>query len=104
MSPERLLRWHDDAVQDLEAAHGYLLERSPPAARRFAQSVLDAVESLSTFPEMGPIARDLRPHGRYRSWVCSHYRLIYRVDAEVVWLLRVWDTRRNPEDLSTPDC
>ncbi|MEE8585831.1 MAG: type II toxin-antitoxin system RelE/ParE family toxin [Acidobacteriota bacterium] len=103
MNPDRILRWHDRAVQDLEEAHSYLLEHSPPAARRFAKTVLDAAERLRFYPELGPIAWDLRPQGRYRSWVCGHHRLIYRVDSEVVWLLRVWDSRRNPNALTAPD-
>ena len=95
----KLLRWQDEAVRDLEKAHEYLFERNPEAARRFAQSIVEAAERLREYPEMGPVARDLRPEGRYRSWICGHHRLIYRIDAEVIWLLRVWDTRRNPEDL-----
>ncbi|MCP4653855.1 MAG: hypothetical protein GY856_00405 [bacterium] len=54
---------------------------------------------MCEFPEIRPIARDLRPEGRYRSWVCGHHRLIYRVETELIWLPRVWDTRRDPRAL-----
>lgn len=48
---------------------------------------------------MGPVARDLTPYGRYRHWVSGHHRIIYRIDSETIWILRVWDARRNPDDL-----
>ncbi len=102
MAPSKILRWNTAAVDDLEAAHKYLLERNPEAACRFAESILDAAERLVAHPEIGPIAEDLRPAGRYRSWISGRYRLVYRVDAEVVWLLRVWDTRRDPLALTAP--
>jgi plasmid stabilization system protein ParE len=103
MSPECFLRWHDEAVRDLERAHAFLLERNPEAARRFARRVLEAAESLRVSPGMGPVAQDVSPQGRYRSWTLGRYRLIYRVDGRTIWILRVWDNRRNPEDLSAPD-
>ena len=99
MAGKKILRWHSAAVADLEEAHGYLFERNPEAAQRFAIAVLEAAERLQDFPEIGAVARDLRPLGRYRHWIYSHYRLIYRIDGELIWLLRLWDSRRNPQDL-----
>lgn len=99
MKPELKLRWQNAAVSDLEEAHAYLSERNPEAARQFAVTILEAAEQLLDYPKMGPIAHDLRPAGRYRSLVRGHHRLIYRIESEVIWLLRVWDTRRDPRAL-----
>ncbi len=99
MKPERILRWQEKAVDDLEQNHAYLSEYNPEAARRFAASILEAAEQLLLFPEMGPIADDLHPPDRYRSVVRGHHRLIYRIDSEVIWLLRVWDSRQDPRTL-----
>ena len=56
-------------------------------------------------PELGPVHPDLVPGGRYRYLVVSHYMLIYRLaDGDVVLVLRVWDTRQDPDRLVTePD-
>ena len=99
MSRKPRLRWSRLADLDLQAAHAFLFERNPDAARRFAASILDAAERLRDHPEMGPVARDLTPYGRYRHWVSGHHRIIYRIDSETIWILRVWDARRNPDDL-----
>ena len=98
MSPKRL-RWSRLADLDLQAAHSYLQERSPSAARRFAAEILQAVDRIREYPEIGGVARDLSPLGRYRHWVCGRYRIIYLLDDEILWILRVWDARRDPEDL-----
>ena len=95
----RRIRWARQASLDLELAHAYLEERNPEAACRFAAKILRAVEDLEQLPEMGVVSRDLKPPGRYRHVVCDHHRIIYRLDTEVIWILRIWDTRRNPEDL-----
>ena len=99
MNPERTLRWQAEAVRDLEASHAYLTQHSPEAARRFAVTILEAAEQLLVHPELGPIADDLKPPNRYRSLTRGHHRLIYRVEREVIWLLRVWDSRRDPTTL-----
>jgi plasmid stabilization system protein ParE len=97
--PERKLRWQDAAVSDLEEAHARLSQDNPGAARRFAATILEAAEQLLTYPELGPVAHDLQPPNRYRSLTRGRHRLIYRIDSEVIWLLRVWDTRRDPGSL-----
>lgn len=99
MSRKPRLRWSRLADLDLQAAHAFLFEKNPDAARRFAAGILEAVEGLRDHPEMGAVARDLAPLGRYRHWVSGHHRIIYRTEPEVIWILRVWDARRNPEEL-----
>jgi plasmid stabilization system protein ParE len=95
----KAVRWSRLAYLDLESAHGYLEGENPSAARRFAAAILRAIENLERHPQMGAVARDLQPVGTYRHVVCGHHRIIYRIDGEVLHILRVWDTRRNPEDL-----
>jgi plasmid stabilization system protein ParE len=93
------IRWSRLADLDLQSAHSYLLGRSPQAARRWAAEILDAVESLRTHPALGVVARDLSPIGRYRHLIVTNHRIIYRLDDEVIWILRIWDTRQNPAAL-----
>ncbi len=99
MKPERKLRWQDAAVRDLENTHAYLSRHDPEAARRFAAAILEAAEQLLIYPELGPIAHDLRPADRYRSLTRGHHRLIYRTESDVIWLLRIWDSRQDPKTL-----
>lgn len=93
------IRWSRLAEKDLEAAHAYLEERNPEAARRFAAQILRAIGSIEEHHEIGAVANDLAPLGRYRHVVSGHHRIIYRIEPEVIRILRIWDARRNPADL-----
>ena len=99
MSRKKRIRWQRLAGLDLESAHAFLAEKNPSAARRFAADILRAIERIGEHPEIGPVASDIVPHGRYRHLVCGHHRVIYRLDSEILWILRIWDSRRNPDDL-----
>ncbi len=51
VTPDRVLRWQDAAVDDLEESHAHLSKFNPEAARRFAATILEAAEQLLLFPE-----------------------------------------------------
>jgi plasmid stabilization system protein ParE len=92
--------WTSVARTDLREVRARLREQSPNATIRFAQSIRDAVRLLEDFPFLGAVALDLEPVGRYRHVIKGWHRIIYRVDAGTVYILRVWDHRRNPDDLA----
>ena len=97
------VRWSRLADRDLDEAYAYLYERNPGAARRFARQVLSAVARLQEHPHLGAVAGDLPPKGRYRHRVVGHYRLIYRIRRNAIWILRVWDARQDLRRLRTEE-
>lgn len=60
-------------------------------------------ERLVAFPYLGSLEPRLSHlHLPYRSLVVhNHYKLIYRVSEEedTVYVVALWDTRRNPQDM-----
>lgn len=92
--------WSRLADLDLDSAHSYLRERGHEAARRLAANILDGIDQLRRHPQSGPVANDLFPEGRYRHLPVGRYRIIYRIADGAILVLRVWDTRRDPERLS----
>ena len=99
MSHSRPLRWSWQAEIDLRSICTYLHERNPGAAERFGSEIQQTVERIQQHPEIGPVALDLMPRGRYRHVAWKRHRIICRIDPEVIWILRVWDARRNPAAL-----
>ena len=75
----------------------YPEKRSPAAASAFVRSVVGAVDLLADQPELGRPADDVVPVGRYRAVMRAPYRIVYRVTDQEILILRVWDTRRDPE-------
>lgn len=95
------LEWAPIAIEDLRGIHRYLWPRNRAAASRMVRLILDAVERLAEHPELGAVAVDLQPEGRYRHLVVSAYRVIYRPHGTWLAVLRIWDGRRDPEELDT---
>jgi len=47
------VRWTTDAADDLERICDYIAESRPESARRVAQSVVERIGTLETFPHLG---------------------------------------------------
>jgi toxin ParE1/3/4 len=47
------VRWTTDAADDLERICDYIAESRPESARRVAQSVVERIGTLETFPRLG---------------------------------------------------
>ena len=91
--------WSPAAERDLTRIHEFFLAHSPRGASRVFARVVHAVDMLALQPEIGAIVDDVMPAGRYRHVVVSPYRVIYRLKGSEVRVMRVWDSRRDPEDL-----
>jgi len=51
------VRWTADAADDLERISDYVAENRPESARRVAQSVVERIGTLETFPRLGRPSR-----------------------------------------------
>jgi plasmid stabilization system protein ParE len=92
------------AAADVARSYNWLAERSATAAERWRQSLLEAVESLTDFPERFPLApeNDWYPvelrqllHGKRG----NVYRVLFITRGQVVYILRV---RHGAQDLLRP--
>jgi toxin ParE1/3/4 len=81
------VRWTTDAADDLERICDYIAESRPDSARRVAQSVVERVGTLETFPRLG---RPGRVHGtREIAFPPLPFIAIYEVHEEHVVVLRI---------------
>ena len=86
------VRWLTRATESLIAAHDYIAQNNPGAAREFFRHVLASVDQLAQHPQTG---RPGRVHGT-RELVLPRYPYIvpYRVKSNEVQILRVLHTSR----------
>jgi toxin ParE1/3/4 len=82
----RLIRWTTEAADQLEAAVKYIRQDNPEAARNAAQRVIDRIEELAAFPDIG---RPGQVKGT-RELVSSPYVVVYRYTEEIVEILHIW--------------
>jgi plasmid stabilization system protein ParE len=85
-----------EAVEDLSAAVGYLLERNPRIAATTADDIFDAIDRLEKREFEGPL-RTLRTTGEsVSSWPVRPYRIYYRREGEALIVLRIHHSARRP--------
>jgi len=82
----RAIKWTPRAAEDLESACEYLARDSEAYARDLSSRVIRRVESLGDLSERG---RRVPEVGRddIREVFVHRYRLIYRVEADIVRIL-----------------
>ncbi len=82
----RLIRWTAEAADQFEAAVKYIQQDNPDAAQKLAQTVIESIEQLATFPGVG------RP-GEVkdtRELVVPPYVVVYRHTDDIVEILYIW--------------
>lgn len=84
------------AWEDLDALLEYIESRSPATARRYAKEIPEALERLEKFPEMGRFVPEFLDEGlrRWREILFEHLRILYRVEAKRVVVVRIVDDRQ----------
>lgn len=88
-------------MRDLEEIVAHVAVDAPAAAERLFTSIRAKAASLSSHPHRGRIVPELLEFGTrtWRELVVRPYRLVYRVTRRRVFVLAVFDGRRNLEDL-----
>ena len=94
--------WSDEAIESVDNTADYIEEYfGVNRSLEFYDEVQVQADSLLAFPKKGPIDDDLKGGKyEYRSLGIGELsRLIYRIDGEVIRILYLWNTRRNPMTL-----
>lgn len=91
--------WLPAALADVERLHAFLQEKSPTAAMRAAQTILDGARLLESAPEAGrPMNDDTGRRELFLAFGAGAYVLRYQCDAAgTVVVIRVWHARENRE-------
>ena len=85
--------WSNTALSHLRFIRAYVEQFNPKAARELAAGLIEAGNSLETFPHRGRIV----PGTDKRELVTAYpYIIRYRIVGDVVRILRVRHTSRRP--------
>ena len=91
--------WLPVALEDVERLYQFLSEKSPAAAMRAAQIILEGAQRLEATPAAGrPMNDDTGRRELFMAFGAGAYVLRYRIDPmEIVVVVRVWHSRENRE-------
>jgi plasmid stabilization system protein ParE len=88
------LRWLPSAFQDIERLYEFLLEKDPNAAANAMELILAGSEQLLDMPKIGrPLDDDTGRRELFLPFGAGAYVLRYKLDGDVVVIIRVWHSR-----------
>jgi toxin ParE1/3/4 len=91
--------WSDTALKQLEDLYDYYkLNASVRVARNISKTIVEASLQLNKSPLIGtkePLLQDRKFEYRYIV-VKKNYKLIYRIDSQIIFVISVFDCRQNP--------
>ncbi len=101
MSSQYKVYWVSEAESDLNSIILFVAEDSSTSAQIILNKIKEKASSLKQFPERGRIVPELQDQGinLYREIIVSPWRIVYRVSGKKVYVLTVFDSRQNAEDV-----
>ena len=82
------VRWSQQAADDLESIYTHIARDSVPYAATMAERILQAIDRLEPFPEIGRIVPEFgRPD--LRELLVGSYRVVYRLERQAVGLVTI---------------
>ena len=93
--------WTRSAKLDLELIVQYLKSDSARVAREVLSDIKKECESLCHFPLRKKVVPELQQVGilKYREIVYKRWRIMYKLESEMIFIVLVVDMRRNLEDV-----
>jgi plasmid stabilization system protein ParE len=86
--------WTDPAIEDLRNLHRYIATDSEVYASSFVERIILAVEKLANLPGLGRVVPEADDQ-MIRELLYRNYRLIYRVNGDLIEIIAVVQGRRD---------
>jgi addiction module RelE/StbE family toxin len=89
------------AKNDLREIVKYVSKNNPMNAINILKRIENRINSLTHFPEKGGYVPELLQNNikDYRQLIESPWRIIYKIDSDIVNVLLIIDSRRNNQDV-----
>ncbi|GEC71036.1 Plasmid stabilization system protein ParE [Flavobacterium flevense] len=89
--------WTHKSKEQLKAIFNYYKIASPQAAKNIKDTFLNTASELVFSKQYQQ--DEIEPE--FRRIIISHYKLIYTIEENTIWILRIFDTRKNPQSQIT---
>ena len=94
MPGKKSIEFAESALVDLEEIRDWYAEQGvPEVGSRFVVEIVGQVEQLADFPESGRIVPEFGL-AEVRELIHPPFRIVYRVGATKIWIVRVWRSER----------
>ncbi len=86
--------WTELALLDAENIKGYIEQDSEIYATRVIETIIEAIENLKMFPQMGRVVPEFKKHD-IREILVYNYRVIYEVQNQAITVLTIIHSARD---------
>jgi len=94
MPRKRTITFAEAAVKDLESIRNWYVDQQVPAVgEKLLREIISQIERLGAFPQSGRIVPEFGIVN-LREIIYPPFRIIYRLDANRVRVVRVWRSER----------
>ena len=93
-----IIRYTAEAIQDLERLRAFVESKNPHAARRIAAELLDGIENLAVFPDIGLPVRHAPNPELIRDLFVGNYTIRYLRGEDSIIILRIWHGKESEKD------
>ena len=84
------------AIKDINEAKEYIREENITAVNKFTKRIIDSIENLAEFPELGmELSKKIELKNDYRYLVVDEYIVFYKFNEETVLVYRILSSKRD---------
>lgn len=92
------VRYSPESIDDLERVVEFVEAYSPYAAQKIAIDIMEGIDRLKQFPEIGlPVLKANEPE-KMRDLYVGKYTVRYLITKGVIYISRVWHNKENEKD------
>ena len=82
-----------ESIEDLSRLREFILHKNPLAARRISAELLEGIERLKQFPQIGLTVMSAQDPEKIRDLIIGQYTVRYLLTEQIIFILRVWHNK-----------
>ena len=97
----RKIKWSEEANSDLEQIYDFISQDSIYYSIKTIKDIIKKTSILLEYPYLGRKIKEINDE-KIREFIYKSYRIIYKIDSNVILILRIWHTERNLKTINIP--
>ena len=85
--------WSEEASNDLEQIYDFISQNSIQYSIKTVKAIVERTYNLIKYPCLGRKIPEINDDN-LREFIYKSYRIMYKIDSEVILILRVWHSAR----------
>ncbi|MBP6512236.1 MAG: type II toxin-antitoxin system RelE/ParE family toxin [Bacteroidia bacterium] len=89
-----MIKWTTSAERDIVKVYDFLARSNPKAAVQTVKLLIEGIEKIDAFPQLGIKLDDFKPR-EVRRIIIGDYEIRYELTKNTLFVLRLWHSRED---------